>query len=153
MKFSIASLTIFSASLKLPSLIIILETKGPVVHWSKRIGKDEKIFFMPKFRSMIVNTPDLPTHKMVDPLKYVTKTGHYIRKLSIDELKTFKKFNREYLPKIKKLDFNFADMKKGELMLISTPKDIIKFIKKTPSTKKYNFKDIRLKLAKKSKTK
>ena len=74
-----------------------------------------------------------------------------ITKLSIDELKTFKKFNREFLPKIKKLDFNFADMKKGELMLISTPKDIIKFIKKTPSTKKYNFKDIRLKLAKKRK--
>ena len=74
-----------------------------------------------------------------------------ISKLSIDELKTFKKFNREFLPKIKKLDFNFADMKKGELMLISTPKDIIKFIKKTPSTKKYNFKDIRLKLAKKRK--
>ncbi len=61
-----------------------------------------------------------------------------ISKLSIDELKTFKKFNREFLPKIKKLDFDFADMKKGELMLISTPKDIIKFIKKTPSTKKYN---------------
>ena len=74
-----------------------------------------------------------------------------ISKLSIDELKTFKKFNREFLPKIKKLDFNFADMKKGELMLISTPKDIIKLIKKTPSTKKYNFKDIRLKLAKKRK--
>ena len=37
-----------------------------------------------------------------------------ITKLSIDELKTFKKFNREFLPKIKKLDFNFADMKKGE---------------------------------------
>ena len=60
-------------------------------------------------------------------------------------------FSREFLPKIKKLDFDFADMKKGELMLISTPKDIIKFIKKTPSTKKYNFKDIRLKLAKKRK--
>ena len=74
-----------------------------------------------------------------------------ISKLSIDELKTFKKFNREFLPKIKKLDFDFADMKKGELMLISTPKDIIKLIKKTPSTKKYNFKDIRLKLAKKRK--
>ena len=74
-----------------------------------------------------------------------------ISKLSIDELKTFKKFNREFLPKIKKLDFNFTDMKKGELMLIATPKDIIKFIKKIPSTKKYNFKDIRLKLAKKRK--
>ena len=72
-----------------------------------------------------------------------------ITKLSIEELKIFKKFNREFLPKIKKLDFNFTDMKKGELMYISTPKDIIKFIKKIPSKKKYNFKDIRIKLAKK----
>ena len=74
-----------------------------------------------------------------------------ITKLSIEELKIFKKFNREFLPKIKKLDFNFTDMKKGELMYVSTPKDIIKFIKKIPSKKKYNFKDIRLKLAKKNK--
>ena len=74
-----------------------------------------------------------------------------ITKLSIEELKIFKKFHREFLPKIKKLDFNFTDMKKGELMYISTPKDIIKFIKKIPSKKKYNFKDIRLKLAKKNK--
>ena len=74
-----------------------------------------------------------------------------ITKLSIEELKILKKFNREFLPKIKKLDFNFTDMKKGELMYISTPKDIIKFIKKIPSKKKYNFKDIRLKLAKKNK--
>ena len=74
-----------------------------------------------------------------------------ITKLSIEELKIFKKFNREFLPKIKKLDFNFTDMKKGELMYISTPKDIIKLIKKIPSKKKYNFKDIRLKLAKKNK--
>ena len=63
-----------------------------------------------------------------------------ISKLSIDELKTFKKFNREFLPKIKKLDFNFADMKKGELMLISTPKDIIKFIKKLPLPKSITLK-------------
>ena len=72
-------------------------------------------------------------------------------KFTLDELKIYNKFNKTIKPKIKKLDFDFADMKKGELMLISTPKDIIKFIKKTPSTKKYNFKDIRLKLAKKRK--
>ena len=55
-----------------------------------------------------------------------------ISKLSIDELKTFKKFNREFLPKIKKLDFNF--LSKRRIIAHSTPKDIIKFIKKTPST-------------------
>ena len=72
-------------------------------------------------------------------------------KLTSEELKIYNKFNKTIESKIKKIDFNFTDMKKGELMLISTPKDIIKFIKKTPSTKKYNFKDIRLKLAKKRK--
>ena len=72
-------------------------------------------------------------------------------KLTLEEFKIYNKFNKITEPKIKKLDFNFTDMKKGELMLISTPKDIVKFIKKIPSTKKYNFKDIRLKLAKKSK--
>ena len=72
-------------------------------------------------------------------------------KLTSEELKIYNKFNKSIEPKIKKLDFNFTDMKKGELMLISTPKDIVKFIKKIPPAKKYNFKDIRLKLAKKSK--
>ena len=57
-------------------------------------------------------------------------------KLTSEELKIYNKFNKTIESKIKKLDFNFADMKKGELMLISTPKDIIKFIKKTPSTQK-----------------
>ena len=72
-------------------------------------------------------------------------------KLTLEELKIYNKFNKSIEPKIKKLDFNFTDMKKGELMLILTPKDIVKFIKKIPPTKKYNFKDIRLKLAKKNK--
>jgi len=72
-------------------------------------------------------------------------------KLTLEEFKIYNKFNKSIEPKIKKLDFNFTDMKKGELMLISTPKDIVKFIKKIPPRKKYNFKDIRLKLAKKSK--
>ena len=83
---SIILIIVLIPLLVIVSLIIILETKGPVVHWSKRIGKDEKIFFMPKFRSMIINTPDLPTHLMGNPLKYVTRSGHYIRKFSIDEL-------------------------------------------------------------------
>ena len=63
-------------------------------------------------------------------------------KLTLEEFKIYNKFNKTIEPKIKKLDFNFTDMKKGELMLISTPKDIVKFIKKIPPAKKYNFKDI-----------
>jgi hypothetical protein len=55
-------------------------------------------------------------------------------KLNLEELKIYNKFNKTIEPKIKKLDFNFTDMKKGELMLISTPKDIVKFIKKIPQS-------------------
>jgi len=56
-------------------------------------------------------------------------------KLTSEEFKIYNKFNKITEPKIKKLDFNFTDMKKGELMLISTPKDIVKFIKKIPPKK------------------
>lgn len=74
-----------------------------------------------------------------------------ISKLTLDELKIYKRFHKKFEPKIKKLDFNFTDMKKGEVMLISTPKEIIDITKKIPSQTKLDFKTIRLKLAKKHK--
>ena len=74
-----------------------------------------------------------------------------ISKLTLEELKIYKRFHKKIEPKIKKLDFNFTDMKKGEVMLISTPKEIIDITKKIPSQTKLDFKTIRLKLAKKHK--
>ena len=70
----------------LVGLLIKLETRGPIIHWSKRIGINQTIFLMPKFRSMKINTPDVATHLMKNPDLYVTKFGKFIRKYSIDEL-------------------------------------------------------------------
>ena len=67
-------------------IIIKLSSKGPVLHWSKRIGYNNKIFLMPKFRTMHLNAPDLPTHLLKEHEKYSFKFGSFLRKTSIDEI-------------------------------------------------------------------
>lgn len=84
-------LGIFSGVLLLfPSLIIAvfikLTSKGPVIHWSKRIGRDNKIFFMPKFRTMQISTPQLATHLLKNGDNYLTPVGSFLRKTSLDEI-------------------------------------------------------------------
>ena len=49
------------------ALLIKLFSKGPVIHWSKRIGKKNRIFYMPKFRTMKVNSPQIATHQFQNP--------------------------------------------------------------------------------------
>lgn len=68
------------------SVIIYIDDPGPVMFKQKRIGKDKKIFWLHKFRSMKLNTPDIPTHLLDNPDKYITNIGRFIRKASIDEL-------------------------------------------------------------------
>jgi O-antigen biosynthesis protein WbqP len=76
--------------LALPMLLIALAVKGtspgPVVYWSKRIGRNNTIFKMPKFRTMKIETPAVATHLLNDPDKYVTQFGKFLRKFSLDEL-------------------------------------------------------------------
>jgi O-antigen biosynthesis protein WbqP len=68
------------------SVLIKLTSKGPVVHWSNRVGRDNIIFKMPKFRTMQANTPDVATHLLDNPESYLTTIGKLLRKTSIDEL-------------------------------------------------------------------
>lgn len=68
------------------SIIIFLTSKGPIIHWSDRIGKNDKIFRMPKFRSMHIGTPALATHLIKNPSSYLTPIGSFLRKTSLDEL-------------------------------------------------------------------
>ena len=79
-------LVIISPFLILIMLIIKLESKGPALFWSKRYGLNKNIFYMPKFRSMIINTPISSTQTLKTPELYVTKFGNVIRKTSVDEL-------------------------------------------------------------------
>jgi O-antigen biosynthesis protein WbqP len=68
------------------ALMVRLTSKGPVLYWSDRIGRDNRIFRMPKFRSMRVGAPALATHLMKDPKAFLTPIGSFIRTSSLDEL-------------------------------------------------------------------
>lgn len=82
----VASLLLLWLPLLIIPLLIKLTSKGPVIYWSDRIGKDNKIFSMPKFRSMKTETPAVATHLMKNPHDYVTKIGKILRKTSLDEI-------------------------------------------------------------------
>lgn len=77
--------------LSLPMVVICIAVKvsssGPIVFKQKRVGKNHKLFTMPKFRSMYVNAPkNQPTHLLQSPDQWVTKVGKFLRKSSLDEL-------------------------------------------------------------------
>ena len=67
-------------------LAIKLTSHGPIFHRSERIGRNNKIFLMLKFRTMIIETPNIATHLLIDQTKYITKLGAILRKSSIDEI-------------------------------------------------------------------
>lgn len=70
-------------------LLVKLTSKGPALYWSQRIGRNNQIFMMPKFRSMRIGTPQIATHLMnqqANPGAYLTPVGSFIRKSSLDEL-------------------------------------------------------------------
>lgn len=68
------------------SVAVRLSSKGPSLYWSDRVGKDNKLFRMPKFRSMFIDSPTLATHLLKSPDNYLTPIGKFIRKTSLDEL-------------------------------------------------------------------
>ena len=68
------------------TILIIVTSKGPVLYWSDRIGKNNKTFKMPKFRSMLINTPTLATHLLDNPDSYLSPIGRFLRTTSLDEL-------------------------------------------------------------------
>lgn len=84
--FSLALIFLLIGIILIISLVIKMTSKGPVIHWSKRIGKGNSIFNMPKFRSMKIETPSLATHLMSDPEKFLTPVGGFLRRTSLDEL-------------------------------------------------------------------
>ena len=68
------------------ALVIFIDDPGPVIFTQKRFGQNRKLFKILKFRTMKIDTPDIPTDKMVDAGKYVTRVGKFLRKTSLDEL-------------------------------------------------------------------
>lgn len=68
------------------AFLVKLTSPGPVLYWSDRVGRHNRIFKMPKFRSMRIGTPALATHLLQDPNTYLTPIGSFLRKSSLDEL-------------------------------------------------------------------
>lgn len=88
--FDISVALLATLLLSLPLLVVALMVKltsaGPVVYWSDRVGRHNRIFRMPKFRTMRVDTPAVATHLLADPERFLTPVGSFLRKSSLDEL-------------------------------------------------------------------
>ena len=76
----------FLLLLALTALAVRLTSKGPALYWSDRVGKNNRIFRMPKFRSMRTDTPAVATHLLGDASNWLTPIGSFLRKSSLDEL-------------------------------------------------------------------
>ncbi|PWE57503.1 UDP-phosphate galactose phosphotransferase [Metarhizobium album] len=68
------------------ALVVRFTSPGPVLYWSERVGRNNRIFRMPKFRSMRIDTPQVATHLLADPATYLTPVGSLLRRSSLDEL-------------------------------------------------------------------
>ena len=68
------------------ALAVRLSSRGPILYWSDRVGRNNQIFRMPKFRSMHIGTPAVATHLLTKPESYLTPIGSFLRKSSLDEL-------------------------------------------------------------------
>lgn len=68
------------------ALLVKATSTGPIVYWSERVGRNNKLFKMPKFRTMRVDTPAVATHLLLDPQRFLTPPGSFLRKSSLDEL-------------------------------------------------------------------
>ena len=86
--FSVAFILLLIAALPMMiiAVVIRLTSRGPALYWSERVGKNNIIFKMPKFRKMRLDAPDLPTHLMKHAQDYMTPLGNILRLTSLDEL-------------------------------------------------------------------
>jgi O-antigen biosynthesis protein WbqP len=68
------------------AMAIKLTSRGPIVYWSARVGRDNLLFQMPKLRSLRIDTPQVATHLLANPEQWYTPVGAFLRKSSLDEL-------------------------------------------------------------------
>ncbi|HZZ30764.1 MAG TPA: sugar transferase [Phenylobacterium sp.] len=82
----LAGLILLSPLLAGLAVAVRLDSPGPALHWSRRVGRKNRIFAMPKFRTMRTGAPDVATHLLADPGQWVTPLGRFLRRTSLDEL-------------------------------------------------------------------
>ena len=79
-------LILLATPMLLMAIVVRLSSKGSALYWSDRVGKNNKIFKMPKFRSMLIDTPTVATHLLDNPDSYLSPVGGFLRRSSLDEL-------------------------------------------------------------------
>ena len=83
---AVICLVLFFLPIGILGIAVRLTSNGPSLYWSKRVGKNNVIFKMPKFRTMLMDTPVVATHLLVDPDTHLTVIGGFLRRSSLDEL-------------------------------------------------------------------
>ena len=81
-----AALLLLAVPLLIVAAVVRLTSPGPALYWSQRVGRGNVLFSMPKFRTMRIDTPEVATHLLEDPDRWLTPVGPLMRKLSLDEL-------------------------------------------------------------------
>lgn len=84
--FAVPAGFMLSVPMLIIALLVRLTSSGPALYWSDRVGADNRIFRMPKFRTMRVGTPAVATHLLTDPVAHLTPVGGFLRRTSLDEL-------------------------------------------------------------------
>lgn len=80
------ALIVLAGPILVIALLVKLTSRGPALYWSRRVGRNNEIFLMPKFRSMRTDTPQLATHLLTDSTKWITPLGRILRVTSLDEI-------------------------------------------------------------------
>lgn len=83
MVFAIGSVVVLPALIV--AVVVRLTSPGPILYWSDRVGVDNRLFAMPKFRTMRVDTPPVATHLLTDAKDFLTPVGGFLRRSSLDE--------------------------------------------------------------------
>jgi O-antigen biosynthesis protein WbqP len=84
--FSAIGLLVLAVPIVLIALVVRWTSPGPAIHWSKRVGRGNALFLMPKFRTMRTGAPQVATHLMTEPGRWLTPVGGFLRRTSLDEL-------------------------------------------------------------------
>ena len=79
-------LAVLGLPMAVVALAVRVTSRGPALYWSQRVGRYNRLFAMPKFRTMRVDTPVVATHLLGDPARHLTPIGSFLRKTSLDEL-------------------------------------------------------------------
>lgn len=84
--FGCVGILLLGCLIILLGILVWVTSPGPVLYWSERVGRCNRIFRMPKFRSMRIDTPVVATHLLQNPEQWLTPIGSFLRKSSLDEL-------------------------------------------------------------------